>query len=127
MRGLHIEVFTVIFLDSALGIIESEVVAEGTVNVNSVYPREIVKRAIHHNAAAIVVAHNHPSGSIEPSSQDRELTRQLYLGCSLMQIRLLDHLIIGDECYSFADQGIMAEIERWFASINHPDPDPGAR
>jgi DNA repair protein RadC len=126
MRGLQIEVFTVIFLDSALGIIESEIVAEGTINVNSVYPREIMKRAIHHNAAAIVVAHNHPSGSIAPSNQDLQLTRQLYLGCSLMQIRLLDHLIIGDECYSFADQGIMAEIERWAASINQPGPDPSA-
>lgn len=118
MRGLQIEIFTVIYLDSALGIIESEVVAEGTVNVNSVYPREIIKRALFHNAAALVVAHNHPSGATPPSKQDRELTRQLFLGCSLMQIRLLDHLIIGDECYSFADHGLMTEIERWCSSIS---------
>jgi DNA repair protein RadC len=117
MRGLQIEVFTVIYLDSALGIIESEVVAEGTVNVNSVYPREIIKRALSHNAAALVVAHNHPSGSTPPSNQDKDLTRQLFLGCALMQIRLLDHLIIGAECYSFADQGLMSEIERWCGSV----------
>ena len=113
MRGLSVEVFTVIYLDSSLGILESEIVAEGTINVNSIYPREIIKRALSHNAAALIVAHNHPSGSLTPSDQDRRLTGSLYLACSLMQIRLLDHLIIGDGHYSFSDNGIMAEIERW--------------
>jgi DNA repair protein RadC len=82
-----------------------------------VYPREIVRRALAHNAAALVVAHNHPSGSISPSVQDRTLTRTLCLLCSLMQIRLLDHLIIGDDCFSFADEGIMAEIGAWCTSV----------
>ncbi len=117
MRGLQREVFTVLYLDSSLAIIDSEVVAEGTVNVNTVYPREIVRRALAHNAAALVVAHNHPSGSISPSAQDRNLTRTLCLLCSLMQIRLLDHLIIGDGCFSFADEGIMAEIGAWCTSV----------
>ncbi len=117
MRGLAVEVFTVIYLDSALGILVSEVVAEGTINVNSVYPREIIKRALSHNAAALVVAHNHPSGSLTPSSQDRRLTSSLYLACSLMHIRLLDHIIVGDGHYSFADNGIMADIERWCMTV----------
>ncbi len=117
MRGLQREVFTVLYLDSSLAIIDSEVVAEGTVNVNTVYPREIVRRALAHNAAALVVAHNHPSGSTSPSAQDRTLTRTLCLLCSLMQIRLLDHLIVGDGCFSFADEGIMAEIGAWCSSV----------
>ena len=74
--------------------------------------RELVKLALEYNAAAMVVAHNHPSGKIQPSPQDRQLTRTLYLACSFMNIRLLDHLIIGqsEKIYSFADQGIMASI-----------------
>lgn len=121
MRGLTVEVFTVIYLDSSLGILESEVVAEGTINVNSVYPREIIKRALSYNAAALIVAHNHPSGSLNPSVQDRRLTKSLYLACSLMHIRLLDHLIVGDGHYSFADNGIMAEIERWCTAVQQQD------
>ena len=113
MRGLKIEVFSVIYLDSSHAIIESEIVAEGTVNVNTVYPREIIKQAIRRNAAAIVVAHNHPSGAFRPSPQDIKLTRNLYLVCSMMQIRLLDHLIIGDGYYSFADEGLIDQAKEW--------------
>ncbi|MBW6521202.1 MAG: DNA repair protein RadC [Desulfoarculaceae bacterium] len=112
MRGLKKEVFTVIFLDSAHAIIDSEVVAEGTININTVYPRELISRALEYNAAALIVAHNHPSGSLEPSPQDRHLTRTLCLLCSLMQIQLLDHLIIGDGSYSFADHGLMSETQQ---------------
>lgn len=117
MRGLKVEVFTVIYLDSSHGIIDTEVVAEGTVNVNTVYPREIVKRALQRNAAALVVAHNHPSGSIKPSEQDRSLTRILCLICSMMQVRLLDHIIIGDTHFSFADRGIMTECHSWCQQV----------
>lgn len=113
MRGLKIEVFSVIYLDSSHAIIESEIVAEGTVNVNTVYPREIIKQAIRWNAAAIVVAHNHPSGALTPSPQDIKLTRNLYLVCSMMQLRLLDHLIIGDGYYSFADEGLIDQVKDW--------------
>ncbi len=112
LRGLKKEVFTVIFLDSAHAIINSEVVAEGTINVNTIYPRELMRRALEYNAAALIVAHNHPSGSLEPSPQDRHLTRTLCLLCSLMQIQLLDHLIIGDGSYSFADHGLMGELQQ---------------
>ena len=112
MRGLRHEVLTVVFLDAAHAIIDSAVVAEGTVTVNTVYPRELVKAALARNASALVIAHNHPSGALAPSRQDEELTRSLYLICSFMHINLLDHLIIGagDQVYSFADQGLMAGI-----------------
>ena len=112
MRDLQHEVFAVIFLDAAHAIIDTQVVARGTISANTIYPRELVKLALEHNAAAMVVAHNHPSGKLDPSPQDHQLTRTLYLACSLMNIRLLDHLIIGqsERTYSFADHGIMAAI-----------------
>ena len=110
MRGLKKEVFTVIYLDSSHAIIDSEVVAEGTLNVNTVYPREIVSKALMFHAAALIVAHNHPSGSLQPSPQDIKLTKTLWLVCNYMQIQLLDHLIIGDGSYSFADNGLMKSI-----------------
>lgn len=112
MRDLQHEVLMVIFLDAAHAVIDSKVVASGTISTNTVYPRELVKQALAHNAAAMVVAHNHPSGNLKPSPQDQHLTRTLYLACSFMNIRLLDHLIIGqsEQTYSFADHGIMATI-----------------
>ena len=112
MRDLQHEAFTAIFLDSSHAIIDTRVVSRGTVSSNTIYPRELVKQALEHNAAAMVVAHNHPSGKLEPSTQDHHLTRTLYLACSFMNIRLLDHLIIGqaETTYSFADHGIMARI-----------------
>jgi DNA repair protein RadC len=110
MRELPREVLTVIFLDSSHAVIATEVMAEGTVNVNTVYPRELVKRALELNSAALIVAHNHPSGSLKPSPQDMHLTRTLSLLCSMMQITLLDHFIIGDGSFSFADEGLMASI-----------------
>lgn len=114
MRDLQHEAFTAIFLDSAHAIIEARVVAHGTVSSNTIYPRELVKQALEYNAAAMVVAHNHPSGSLQPSPQDHQLTKTLYLACSFMNIRLLDHLIIGqsEKTYSFADHGLMASIGR---------------
>jgi DNA repair protein RadC len=112
MRDLQHEVMTAIFLDSSHAIVDTQVVASGTVASNTIYPRELVKVALKLNASAMVVAHNHPSGNLEPSKQDYQLTRTLYLACSFMNIRLLDHLIIGqsDSTYSFADHGIMASI-----------------
>lgn len=112
MRGLQHEVLTVVFLDAAHAVIDASVVAEGTITVNTIYPRELVKAALARNASALVIAHNHPSGSLTPSRQDTELTRSLFLVCSFMHLDLLDHLIIGagDQLYSFADQGMMATI-----------------
>lgn len=117
MRGLKKEVFTVIYLDSSHAIIDSEVIAEGTLNVNTVYPRELILKALENHAAALIIAHNHPSGSLEPSPQDLHLTRNLYTICSWMQMQLLDHLIIGDGFFSFADNGIMTKIKQECASV----------
>lgn len=110
LRGLKKEVLTVIYLDSSHAILDSETVAEGSINVNTVYPRELVKKALDRNAAALIIAHNHPSGSLDPSAQDMQLTRTLWLLGSLMQIQVLDHIIIGDGSYSFADHGLMTDI-----------------
>lgn len=110
LRGLKKEVLEVLFLDSSHAIISSKTVAEGTLNVNTVYPREIIKLALENHAAAIILAHNHPSGSLTPSKADYHLTQTLCLLCHGMQIQLLDHIIIGDGHYSFADSGDMARI-----------------
>lgn len=112
MRGLQHEVLTVVFLDAGHAIIDARVVAEGTITVNTIYPRELIREALDCNAAALVIAHNHPSGTLQPSPQDEQLTRTLYLACSFMHINLLDHLIIGagDRVYSFSEQGHMAKI-----------------
>lgn len=112
LRGLKREVLTVIFLDSSHAIIDSAIVAEGTLNVNTVYPREIIKKALDFHAAALIIAHNHPSGSLQPSPQDLKLTRSLFVLCSYMQIQLLDHLVIGDGSLSFADSGLMDSIRQ---------------
>lgn len=111
MRGLKSEVLTVIFLDSSHAIIESEVVAQGTINVNAVYPREIIKKSFEYNAAALIFAHNHPSGAINPSVLDIKLTKTMFLLCSNMQLRLVDHIIVGETTFSFADNGLMEKIK----------------
>lgn len=112
LRGLKREAFAVLYLDASHAIIDSEVLSEGTITVNTVYPREVVLAALKRNAAALVISHNHPSGRLEPSRQDEQLTRTLHLVCSFMHITLLDHLIVGegDRVFSFADHGIMARI-----------------
>ena len=119
MRGLKREVLTVVFLDAAHAVIASEIAAEGTVNVNTIYPRELVKAALRHNASALVIAHNHPSGALHPSEQDKALTRNLYLLGSLLQIRLLDHLIVGagEEVFSFAEHGLMDDARSACAAL----------
>jgi DNA repair protein RadC len=119
MRHLTKEVFKVIYLDSSLAIIDTEILFEGTLASSTIYPRELVKAVLAREAAAIVVAHNHPSGSCQPSEADLKLTRTLYQACALLDIRLLDHLVIGSDSrpYSFADHGLMADFEQaWQAS-----------
>ncbi len=112
MRSLKHEVFMVVYLDASHAVIDTEILSEGTITVNTVYPRELVKAALAFNASALIIAHNHPSGSLQPSTQDEQLTRTLFLMCSFMHINLLDHLIIGDgdTAYSFADHGKMATV-----------------
>ncbi len=95
MRNLKHEVFMVVYLDASHAVIDTEILSEGTITVNTVYPRELIKNALACHASALVIAHNHPSGSLQPSSQDEQLTKTLSLMCSFMNINLLDHLIIG--------------------------------
>jgi len=112
MRDLNTEVFKVIFLDVQNQVIEVEDLFEGTLTASSVYPREIIKSAIKHNAASLIFAHNHPSGNPAPSESDKEITRDLLLAASVMQIEVLDHIIIGENKYfSFADEGLIEEFE----------------
>lgn len=114
MRHLKKEVFKVILLDAGLAIIDALTVFEGTLSSNTIYPRELIKMVLENNAAALVIAHNHPTGSQVPSAADRTLTKNLFLACSVMDIQLLDHLIIGhqEKPFSFADHGLMEEIKQ---------------
>jgi len=108
MRGLKKEIFKVLFLDGKNQPIDIEDLFEGTLNLSSVYPREIIKSAIKHNAVSLIFVHNHPSGSPEPSSSDKEITKELIAASNTMQIKVLDHIIIGDNKYfSFADEGLI--------------------
>jgi DNA repair protein RadC len=106
--GQPYESFVVVFLDARHQLIVVEDVFRGTLTQTSVYPREILKRALHHNAAAAILAHNHPSGSTEPSRADEALTQTLRHTLSLVDVRVLDHLIIaGNRSLSFAARGLL--------------------
>jgi len=114
MRDVKKEVFQAIFLDASFAIIDTKILFEGTLSVNTVYPREFIKTILANHAAAVVIAHNHPSGSLNPSVADRKLTRNLFLACAMIDVQLLDHLIVGagQRPFSFADHGIMDEIKQ---------------
>jgi DNA repair protein RadC len=108
LRDRPREAFFVLFLDNQHRVIEGEILFEGTIDSASVYPREVVKRALDHNAAAIILAHNHPSGVAEPSQSDRRITDKICAAMQLVDIRVLDHFVIGDgEIVSFAERGWM--------------------
>ncbi len=106
LRDYPFEVFTCLFLDNRHRVLRFEELFRGTINGASVYPREVVRQALQQNAAAVIFAHNHPSGIAEPSQADRDLTRNLQQALALVDIRTLDHIVIGDgECVSFAERG----------------------
>ncbi|MCW8333598.1 RadC family protein [Vibrio paucivorans] len=106
LRDRQREAFYILFLDNQHRVIQDEVLFEGTIDSASVYPREVVKRALHHNSAALILAHNHPSGVAEPSQADRRITRRLSDALALVDIRVLDHFVVGDgEVVSFAQRG----------------------
>jgi DNA repair protein RadC len=108
MRGLEVEVFKVLYLNSQNRLLDEEDVSKGTVNMTAVFTREVIKKAIQNQATALIFAHNHPSGNPSPSKQDREITRELIAAARLMQICVQDHIIIGDAGYfSFAKEGIL--------------------
>jgi DNA repair protein RadC len=118
MRGLKKEVFKVMYLTTQNQIIDTCDLSEGTVNSASVSPREVIEGAIKNNAAALIFVHNHPSGITDPSSNDRSLTRELVYAGRVMRIRVLDHIIIGDNRYfSFASEGLIEEYENDFMNL----------
>ncbi|MFK5986566.1 MAG: DNA repair protein RadC [Pseudomonadota bacterium] len=102
------EVFVCLYLDNRHQIIHYEELFRGTIDGANVYPREVVKQALYYNAAAMIVAHNHPSGIAKPSQADEQITQRLKDALALVDIRLLDHFIIADnEVYSLAERGLL--------------------
>ncbi len=102
------EKFAVIYLNGTNALISSEVIFEGSLTIAAVYPREIVKRVINNGAASIIIGHNHPSGSIYPSYWDKEVTRKIEQACSVVEVILHDHIIIGhDKWFSFSDNWML--------------------
>ncbi|MEO8417431.1 MAG: DNA repair protein RadC [Methylophilaceae bacterium] len=108
LGSLSREVFMVLFLDAQNRVLAQESMFEGTLTQTSVYPREVVKRALHHNAASVIFAHNHPSGVAEQSRADEVLTTLLKQALAMMDIRVLDHFIVaGNSTLSFAERGLL--------------------
>jgi len=108
LGGRGFEVFAVMFLDSQQRLLKLEEMFRGTLTQTSVYPREVVKRALDLHAGAVVLAHNHPSGAAEPSRADEYLTQTLKSALALIDVRVLDHLIVGrSEVVSFAERGLL--------------------
>jgi len=102
------EVFAVLFLDSQNRLLAFEELFRGTLNQTSVYPREVVLRALHHQAGAVVLAHNHPSGQVQPSAADQALTQHLKAALGLIDVRVLDHLIVAPgQALSMAEKGLL--------------------
>lgn len=107
LSELKHEVFSCLFLDNRHRVIAFEKLFRGTINGASVHPREVVKEALSHNAAAVIFAHNHPSGSAEPSEADKQITARLNEALALIDVRVLDHLVVGHEIISFAERGLL--------------------
>ena len=101
------EVFACLFMDNRNRVITFEKLFRGTIDGASVYPREVVKACLSHNAAAVIFAHNHPSGVAEPSQADIAITERLKKALALVDIRVLDHLIVGEGVISFAERGLL--------------------
>ncbi|MFT4798106.1 MAG: DNA repair protein RadC [Candidatus Azotimanducaceae bacterium] len=108
LRGYDREVFACLFLDNQHRVISYEELFFGTIDGASVHPREVLKRVLHHNASAVIFAHNHPSGVAEPSQADRRITDRLKSALLLVDVRVLDHMIVGDaDVMSFAEAGLI--------------------
>lgn len=108
LSDLHHESFCIVYLDNRHRVIDFQEMFRGTIDGTSVYPREVVKESLRLNAAAIILAHNHPSGVAEPSQADERITKRLKAALELVDIRVLDHLIVGDSaCTSLASRGVL--------------------
>ena len=102
------EIFVVVFMNSMHDVLAVEPMFHGTINATSVYPRVVLQRALQLNAAAVIFAHQHPSGTTQPSNADRVLTEQLKTALALIDVRVLDHFVIGQGTpYSFAESGLL--------------------
>jgi DNA repair protein RadC len=118
LRDARTERFKVLFLDAKNFILEERTFFEGTVDSSAVYPREVIKAAVRFGASSLIFVHNHPSGDPEPSESDREITKELIFASNIMQIKVLDHIIIGNNRYfSFADQGLIEDYERCLQKV----------
>jgi DNA repair protein RadC len=112
MRDLKKELFKVLYLNSQNQIIETADLFKGTITGSAISPRELIESAIKYRAVSLVFVHNHPSGVPEPSQNDKQLTRDLVYAAAIMQIKVLDHVIIGDNRYfSFAGEGLIEQYE----------------
>ncbi len=119
LRDLRKEHFKVLFLDPKNQILEEKTLFEGTVDSSAVYPREIMKDALRCDATALIFVHNHPSGDPDPSLCDREITRELVFAARVMQLKVLDHIVIGNNrFYSFADHGLIEEYDLQFLGLH---------
>ena len=107
LRDAGQEVFAVLFLDNRHRVLAFERLFFGSINQASVHPREVVKAVLRHNAAAVILAHNHPSGVAEPSGADEAITQRLKTALELIDVRLLDHFVIGDRAVSMAERGLI--------------------
>ena len=107
LRDRQAEVFAVVFVDNRYRVIAYEEMFQGTIDGASVYPREVVRAALRNNAAAVILAHNHPSMVAEPSQSDERITRRLRDALALIDVRVLDHFVIGDQIVSFCERGLL--------------------
>ncbi|HCH1623311.1 TPA: DNA repair protein RadC [Vibrio parahaemolyticus] len=107
MGSYEREIFAVLLLDSQNRLLGYRELFHGTIDTASVYPREVVKLALRENAAALIFAHNHPSGVSEASTSDKQITSRLKEALSLIDVRVLDHVIVGENCFSFAEKGLL--------------------
>ena len=101
------EVFACLWLDNRNRVIRFNKMFRGTIDGASVYSREVVKSALKHNAAAVIFSHNHPSGVAEPSTADEQITKRLKEALALIDVRVLDHLVVGEDVVSFAERGLL--------------------
>jgi len=128
MRDLKKEVFKIIYLNSQNQIIEITDTFQGTVDSSFISPREVTEGAIKYNAASVIFVHNHPSGDPGPSKNDKDVTRDLVYAGNIMRIKVLDHIIIGDNRYfSFAGEGFIDEYEMDFLNLKVKGTSEGKR
>jgi len=113
-----VETFFCLFLNGRNRIISIEKMFSGSISSAAIYPREIVKRVIALKACAVVMAHNHPSGSTDPSNDDRRITKTIAMALATIDVQLLDHIVIGDGYHSMADRGLIKQINEEFKKLS---------